>query len=372
MMFWNADWLRRAKAERSTNGSQALAAVICNADRALQRGPFSVTQKTGFPADRDIHDYYSLAPYWWPDPEKDNGLPYIRRDGQTNPERYGDGVDGKRRHEMIQDVTALTLAGYFTEDQRYLDHAARQVRTWFIDPATSMNPNMNHAQFIPGRSTGRSIGIIDSREFVRIIDAALLLHRSSVLDDDELSALKSWFGRFAAWLTESEHGQKEHVAENNHGTFYDLQLATFLWFSGQGKTAREVIAAFSEKRVLEQIDPDGRMPRELARTRPFHYTLFNLQAMVNMALLAARLDMDPLKNDLEAGGRIHSAIAFVSGDGHDWPLDPTHPDYMPLYELVLLHETITGGDDFAALSRQSVNAFGASVIHLLLPPRNQR
>ncbi|MBT8038613.1 MAG: alginate lyase family protein [Gammaproteobacteria bacterium] len=375
MMFWHADWLQRAKAAHSspaTRQSQALEAVICNADRALQRGPFSVTQKTGFPPDRDIHDYYSLAPYWWPDPDKENGLPYTRRDGQTNPERYGDGVDGWRRHEMVQDVTSLTLAGYFTEDPRYLDHAARQIRVWFLNPETAMNPNMNYSQYIPGRSSGRSYGIIDSRAFIRIIDAARLLHQSGALNDDDLASLKNWFGRFAAWLAESEHGRQEQKAENNHGTFYDLQLASFHWFSGDEDLAAEVIAAFTGKRVLMQIGQDGRMPRELARTRPFHYTLFNLQAMMNMALIADRLGMELLTIDREAGDRIHSAITFVSGGGHDWPLDRTHPDYMPLYELLRLHETMTGMDDFGASIPKSETAFDASVIHLLLPPRNQR
>ena len=373
IMFWNPEWLQFSKARLSaaaSKPSQALDAVICNADHALRRGPFSVTQKTGFPADRDIHDYYSLAPYWWPDPDKADGLPYIRRDGQTNPERYGDGVDGGRRHEMVQDVAALTLAGYFTEDPRYLEHAARQIRVWFLDPETAMNPNMNHSQYIPGRSAGRPIGIIDSREFIRVIDAARLLHPSGALSDEDLDALKTWFGQFAAWLAESEHGRDEAKAENNHGTFYDLQLASFYWFSGDPVRAAEVIAAFPEKRVLEQIAPDGRMARELARTRPFHYTLFNLQAMLNMALLADRLGMDAIADDLAGGDRIRAAIAYVSGDGHDWPLDWTHPDTLPLYELLRLHATMTGADELNARSRKSDAAFGASVSHLLLPPQN--
>jgi len=375
MMLWNDEWLRRVKASNAADAAlitPALEAVLCRADVALQRGPFSVAHKTGFPPGGDIHDYYSLAPYWWPDPDKENGLPYIRRDGETNPERYGDGVDGKRRHDMVLDVTALTLAGFYTDDARYLDHAARQIRTWFIDPDTTMNPNMEHAQYIPGRSAGRSYGIIDSRSFVRVIEAARLLHRSGHLDDEGLAALKDWFGRFAKWLAESPHGRKEASAKNNHGTFYDLQLAAFSEFSGDEKTAKAVIAAFPARRLRDQIAPGGKMPLELERTRPFHYTLFNLQAIMNMALLADRLGVELLAEDRENDDFIRAAIAYVSGNGHDWPLDRTHPDYEPLFELLLLYDTLTGTDEFETMRRESGSAFDASVIYLLLPPQARR
>ena len=259
MMLWRDDWLQQVRSEMESNPGAthpALDAVIADADLALSRGPYSVTDKTGLPEDQDIHDYYSQAPYWWPDPEKADGLPYIRRDGEVNPDKYSDAFDSKRKSEMVQDVVALTLAGYFTADSRYLDHAARQVRTWFTDSRTAMNPNMQYAQSIPGRSAGRATGIIDSRSFVRIIESASVLHRLHALNDEDMAALKKWFGQLALWLKTSANGVKEGEARNNHGTFYDLQLAVFSWFSGDGHISREIVVRFCDTRVKRQVDAD--------------------------------------------------------------------------------------------------------------------
>src|SRR5262245_17435085 len=60
----------------------ALAALLADARKALATKPISVTQKSALlPPTNDKHDYFSLSPYWWPDPSKPDGLPYIRRDG---------------------------------------------------------------------------------------------------------------------------------------------------------------------------------------------------------------------------------------------------------------------------------------------------
>lgn len=373
MMLWRDDWLGQVKSELESGQvttQAALDAVIVKADLALARGPFSVTHKTGFSGDRDIHDYYSQGPYWWPDPESADGLPYIRRDGKVNPEKYGDAFDSNRRHEMVQDVVALTLAGFFTGDSRYLDHAARQIRTWFTDPLTAMNPNMNYAQAVPGRSAGRAAGIIDSRSFIRVAESASLLHKLGSLNEQDMAALRAWFGQLALWLQTSEIGVKEGNAKNNHGTFYDLQVAVFSWFSNDGETAREIVARFCEVRVKQQVKADGRMPHELARTKPFHYTVFNLQAMLNMALFAERLDVKMLPDGCTTDHRIQRAVDYVSGLGpnyRDWPDLSDARVHERAFELLLFMYQLTGDERYHRKAMEASHLFGQSVIHLLIP-----
>lgn len=378
MMLWNDDWLQQVKSDMESGqamASPALDSVIRQADLALSRGPYSVTNKTGFPENRDIHDYYSQGPYWWPNPDTADGLPYIRRDGEVNPEKYGDAFDSRRRHDMIEDLTALSLAGFFTGDSRYLDHAAQQIRTWFIDHRTAMNPNMKFAQSIPGRSAGRATGIIDSRSFIRAAESALLLRKLNFLDDKDMVALREWFGRFADWLKTSENGLKEGEAKNNHGTFYDLQLAVFSWFSGDQDTSREVVSRFCERRVRRQVEVDGRMPHEIGRTKPFHYSVFNLQAMLNMALLARRIDEEMLPGHCTDDDRIQRAVEYVAGlgvTGKDWPQQPADPAYEPVFELLLLMHQLTNDASYQDKAMDTGRAFEHSVIHLLLPTQTTR
>ena len=377
MMLWRSDGLQAVRAGLEAGRSDAipaLEAVRLHADEALTRGPYSVVDKTGFRGG-DIHDYYSQGPYWWPDPESPDGLPYIRRDGQTNPEKYGDGFDSKRRHDMTRDVTALTLAGYFTGDRRYLEHAAQQIRTWFITPETLMNPNMDFAQSIPGRSAGRPPGIIDSRAFVYIIDAALTLQQLGALNDGDLAALEAWFGRMAQWLETSDNGRGEAAARNNHGTFYDLQLAAFHWFAGNTEAAARVVGRFCETRITPQVAADGSQPHELARTRPYHYSLFNLQAMANMALLARRMQLDTDDADCSIEEGIRRGLAYVAGHpatGKDWPSGPGDPAGKALYELLILYHYLAGTEHGRDPALQPQGAFEDAVIHLLLPTDTTR
>lgn len=372
MMLWRGEGLDAARIgiEAGRNdATPALEALTRLADEALERGPYSVVDKTGFRGE-DIHDYYSQGPYWWPDPESPDGLPYIRRDGQTNPEKYGEGFDSQRRHDMTRDVTALTLAGYLTGERLYLEHAARLIRTWFIAPATRMKPNMDHAQSIPGRSAGRPPGIIDSRAFVYTIDAALTLHQLGALEDGELAALRDWFGRMAHWLEHSENGKGERAAQNNHGTFYDLQLAAFNWFAGNEEAAAQVVDHFCETRITPQVAADGSQPAELARTRPYHYSLFNLQAMTNMALLARRMHLETDAADCSIEDGIRRGLEYVARSPAtrlDWPDGSEAAAEERLFELVLIYHFLAGTEPGQSPPPPPAGAFERSVIHLLLP-----
>jgi hypothetical protein len=184
---------------------------------------------------------------------------------------------------MIGDVLHLALAWRHTGDKRYADKAAQMLRVWFLEPATRMNPHLRYAQGIPGIVEGRGIGLIDTRDLWGVIDGAALLVDATSLSRAEHEQLRAWFRAYAQWLRDSDIGREEAAAYNNHGVFYDAQLAGFLLFTGDTLAARRLVLAARTLRVAGQIDKTGRLPFELDRTRPFHYTGFTLQAFTQLA-----------------------------------------------------------------------------------------
>jgi len=267
-------------------------ALIQKANSALNQPLLSVMDKTLVAVSGDKHDYYSFPPYWWPDPTKKDGLPYIRRDGQNNPDASSDATDKKRLVRMSNNVYNLTLAWYFTRDKRYSEKAAEQIRTWFLNPATRMNPNMAYAQATPGINTGRGTGIIDTRVLVNVVDAIELLRASDVIKESEYKQLQQWFAELYHWMTTSPNGRKEDSGENNHGTWYDLQTATFAQFSGQTEEAKNRLTITQNRRIPNHFDTEGKQLHELARTRSWHYSNFNLEAYSQLANLGEKIHVD--------------------------------------------------------------------------------
>ena len=269
----------------------ALAKLIREADRALMSAPLSVTRKDIAPPSGDKHDYMSLAPYWWPDPNAQNGLPYVRRDGKINPER--DSIPDRQNLEnMVASVKTLALAYYFTAKEDYAKHATTILQVWFLESPTKMNPNLKYAQGIPGRNAGRAAGIIESHNLPNILDAVGLLARSAAWSQTHQRQLQSWFAVFLTWLLESAEGRAEAQAENNHGSWYDVQVASFGLFTDRRDFAHRLLSEIPRKRIARQIKLDGSQPLELARTQPWGYSLFNLEALFDAAALGDNLAVD--------------------------------------------------------------------------------
>ena len=283
---------------------------LCDeADLCLKSGPYSVINKRIIPPSGDKHDYMSMAPYWWPNPNTSNGLPYIRRDGEVNPERQQyDKIPGA---EMAENVYTLAIAFYFTGNPEYSKHAAKLLKVWFIHEETRMNPNLNYGQFIPGLNKGRNAGIIETRNFYKVVEAVGLLAGSEYWKEVDTAALQDWFRSYLDWLIESKLGKKESGKENNHGTWYDIQVATFAAFVGEIETVKDVLSTFPERRIATQIEPDGRQPNELKRTKAFHYSMMNLDGHFKAATLAEKIGLDIWNYSTEDGRSIRKALDFL-------------------------------------------------------------
>lgn len=300
------------------------------ADEALKAGPFSVMDKEFVPPSGDKHDYMSLGPYWWPDPNKSDGLPYIRRDGEVNPETRA--YDRKPLGQMTSAVETLALAYYLSGHQPYAEHAARLVRVWFLDEETRMNPHLEYGQAIPGRTEGRGIGIIDTTQLSRLVDAVGMLGTSPTWTPADQEELEGWFRQYLAWLRESQHGRDEDRTKNNHATWYDVQVATFALFAGEDEVARDVLRKVPDRRIATQIEADGRQPLELARTRSWDYSVMNLRGMFALATLGEHVGVDLWNVETDDGRSIRQAlewlIPYAMGE-KDWThrqihqLDPT-------------------------------------------------
>ena len=270
----------------------AFSNLLQNAETALKAGTFSVVNKTKVPPSGDKHDYMSFSRYWWPDPDQPDGLPYIRRDGETNPDSQGPASDRARLDKMTRGVETLALAYFFTGDARFAEHAAELIRVWFLDPQTRMNPNLNFSQGVPGRVTGKKSGLIDGRLFCQVIDGVALISGSEALSTSERDALHAWFSDYLDWLKTNDNARAESDSENNHGTFFDVQIMCVALFVGDDEYAKRVATEAIEKRIMAQIKPDGSQPEELARTRSLFYSLFNLEAMFQLARLAEHTGVD--------------------------------------------------------------------------------
>ncbi|MFG2378190.1 alginate lyase family protein [Streptomyces sp. NPDC048504] len=276
---------------------RVLKQLTTRADNWLHQGPWTVVDKPNPAPGGDVHDYLSQAPYWWPTttPTADNpwGCPYVQRDGQRNPE-VDTGTDRQDVEKVFDSTYDLALAWYYTGDKRYAQQADQVLRTWFLDPATKMNPNLDHAQFIPCKYDGRAIGIIDfSQSYTSVVDAIAILSTGAPgWTRNDRTAMASWNSEFLGWLKNSAFGKEEGAAANNHGTFYDMELAALAYATGDTALARRTVLDARAKRIDPQIAGDGSQPQELARTRSWHYSTFDLVAYTRLAAIGRHVGVN--------------------------------------------------------------------------------
>ena len=326
---FRGDWLAAAKGARCEPDSSLAPAfdqLREDAEAALNAGPFSVTFKDDLPPSGDPHDYMSQGPYWWPNPDTADGLPYIRRDGERNPEVTE--LDSPQLKGMTDAVITLALGYFFFETDRYAEHARTLLDTWFIDEATRMNPHLEFGQRIPGRVEGRGIGIVDTRVFTRLVDALVLLE--DTLPADTTTTLQAWFGSYISWLVGTETGRDEAIHPNNHRSRYDKQLQAMARFVGQDDLAAYAAALVPSRHLDQHITPDGRQPHELARTRALSYAAGNLADLFDLARLAEHQGFVYWSAAPRNGGTIQQALDwlvphFVDPAGFEYEQLTDHP-----------------------------------------------
>ncbi|HYD53855.1 MAG TPA: alginate lyase family protein [Gemmatimonadaceae bacterium] len=330
----------------------ALDKLVEDADKALRAPLVAVTQKsTVLPPSGDKHDYFSLSPYWWPDSTKPNGLPYVRRDGVTNPESKRD-LDQPRVARLGSTLQTLALAYYFTGEERYARRAAEQLRAWFLDPATRMNPHLRYAQLVRGIDRERGSGIIDTRWFIESVDASRLIHGSTHWTDADDASLRQWFAQYLAWLVKSPNGIDESDAPNNHGSWYAAQVVTYALFTGDTATARHWLGTIPA-RIGAQVTPAGEQPRENERTRSLHYSAFNVEALSRLAELGRHVGVDLWTYESPQGGSLRRAMDLVAPallEPAKWPgrqIDPVDPAETSIHLRRAL--TVYGDAKYAAL-----------------------
>ncbi|MFD5519229.1 alginate lyase family protein [Streptomyces sp. NPDC127066] len=315
----DGDRLRRTRA-RVEKGDRRLALALrrltARADNWLDQGPWTVVDKPKPAPGGDVHDYLSQAPYWWPSrpATADNpwGCPYIQRDGQRNPE-VDTGTDRQDVEKVFDSTYDLALAWYYTGEKRYAVKASQVLRTWFLDPATRMNPNLDHGQFIPCKYDGRAIGVIDfSQSYTSVLDAIALLDTGAPgWSRRDRAAMLAWNTGYRDWLTDSAFGKEEGAARNNHGTFYDMQLAALAYATGDKDLARRTVLAARGLRVDPQIAADGSQPQELARTRSWHYSTFDLVAYTRLAAVARKVGVDLWAYRGPDGQSLFKAVGYL-------------------------------------------------------------
>ncbi|HIG18046.1 MAG TPA: hypothetical protein EYQ31_12610 [Candidatus Handelsmanbacteria bacterium] len=307
-----------AARRRVYDGDPALAVadqrLLLDAEAARAVGPFSVIDKPTSPPSGDMRDYLSQGPYWWPDPKSTDGLPWVRRDGEANPDR--ELHDRHALAAMLSAVNTLAAAFYFSEHEDFAESAGLLLRTWFIDPQTRMNPHLQFAQGIPGRCEGRGSGIIDTAQIGFLIDSIGLLGGAAAWTGQDQQALLDWMTQFLAWLLESDHGVEEAVQANNHGTWYDVQVLSLALFTRNEDVYRQVTARGAQ-RINAQIEADGAQPFELSRTKSLDYSVMNLTGLFDLADLSGHCGVDLWRHEGEGGRSLRRAVDWLVANGID-------------------------------------------------------
>ncbi|MBZ4190617.1 alginate lyase family protein [Niabella beijingensis] len=312
--------------------------VLAKAAWAMQQQPETVTAHRASRSTGGIHDFYSEGDYWWPNPVSVDS-PYIQKDGQTNPDNFV-----AHRHAMIRFsriVGALASAYRISPQQKYVKQVLVHCKAWFMDTATLMNPDLLYAQAIKGRATGRGIGIIDAIQLMEVVQGLRVMERDAAMDRNTLAATKKWFARFLEWLTTHQYGKDEMNAANNHGTCWVMQVAVFAKFTGNKELMQFCSDRYKKVLLPNQMARDGSFPKELARTKPYGYSLFNLDAMTTICQVLSTKSDDLWNYETPDGRSIKNGLEFLYpfiADKNKWPYrqDVMYWDNWPVAQPALV------------------------------------
>lgn len=297
---------------------RAVKSILKEGDKALANDVYSVIDKELLPPSGDRHDYYSTGKYWWPDPSKPDGLPYIQKDGKVNPDN--DKIsDSKNMDRFLREMHTLSTAAFISGKKEYSQKAEELLNRWFIDTTTKMNPNLNYAQVKIGYKGLLYSGIIDVNAMYTLVESVIMLKKCNCISEATYKGTSKWLEKYFVWLTTSKSGVKESKSENNHGSWYDVQVVSLSLFLGKNDFAKSVLEKAKESRFSSQIEPDGRQPLELKRTLSMNYSCFSLKAFCLLAKMGEKVGVD-LWNYEPSSGRgslkkaVYFMLPFMNGD----------------------------------------------------------
>lgn len=296
------------------------ALVLKNAAWAMKQQPVTVTAESSARSAGGKHDFYSEGDYWWPDPANSDA-PYIQKDGMTNPQNFVAHRLAMIRFSKI--IGSLASAFKLTGDEKYVKHAMLHLKAWFISQGTMMNPDLKFAQAIKGRFTGRGIGIIDTIQLMEVAQGIIVMHK--VMDAGVLSGSKKWFAEYLNWLMTHPYGKDEMNAQNNHGTCFTMQVASFARLTGDGKLLDFCRNRYKTVLLPNQMAADGSFPKELSRTKPFGYSIFNLDAMTALCQILSTKSDNLWTYKTTDGRSIEKGVKYLYpfvADKSAWPLKP--------------------------------------------------
>ena len=293
--------------------------VINKANGLLKKEPVTVTASSCPRSAGGKHDYYSEGPYWWPDPKNPDG-PYIRKDGLKNPQLFSSHESALQK--MATTVSTLTSAYLLTGEEKYARAVLPHLMAWFVDTTTMMNPNLLYAQALLGINNGRGAGVLDGATLIDVARCVQILERSKFVNPEDISKFKHWFRKLMDWITTHPNGIHEMNAKNNHGSWWNAQVAAYASLVGDNKMLQLCREHYKNILIPNQMASNGSFPLELARTRPFSYSLFNLDALSTLAIIASDKDNDLWNFELADGRGLKKALKFILPfvkNPQEWP-----------------------------------------------------
>jgi hypothetical protein len=312
--------------------------ILAEAAWAMKQSPVTVTASLCLRSAGGPHDFYSEADYFWPNPKSPDSA-YINKDGQTNPGNFNDHRLAMIRLSRI--IGALASAYLLTGDQKYVRQALVHARAWFVDTATRMNPSLPYAQAVLHKYTGRSYGIIDTIHLMEVALGLEAMSRAPGMDAALLEKLRAWFSGYIDWLLTSTPGRTEMNAANNHGTCWVMQVAAFARFTQNDSVLNLCRDRYKKVLLSGQMAADGSFPLELKRTKPYGYSIFDLDAMTTICQLLSTPGDDLWHYSTPDGRSIQKGIAFLYpyvAHKDKWPYahDIMHWDEWPVAQPFLV------------------------------------
>lgn len=296
--------------------------VLTEAAWAMKQSPVTVTAESSPRSAGGKHDFFSEADYFWPNPANPDG-PYINRDGETNPNNFV--AHRKAMIRFSQIIGALASAYQLTGDEKYVKQALIHLKAWFVDPATLMNPNLSFAQAVKGSSTGRSWGIIDTIHFMEVAQGVLVMQKAKSFDQQSLKSIKQWFADYILWLDTSKNGVAEKLSKNNHSACWVMQVASFAKLCNDQPMLDSLRLRYKNVLLPLQMATDGSFPLELARTKAYGYSIFNLDAMTMICQILSTPKDNLWKFETADGKSIYKGITYLYpfvADKNKWTLKP--------------------------------------------------